>query len=295
LKRSISHLFYLFPLLTMLWLQTNCSGLMAPGGNATKQEGGGPGGALDDIAKSQLSGGPGAPPGGGGIFGGSGTDGSGGGLPGGGFPGSTSGTGDGTTVASNTPPGTGQSEHPEGQPFGYFTISAKLFADPDQGGGDCNKLRGEPTQEKVCPMIGNLSGGNYDSLCREVTVPGAIDPNLIPKVEFKADHPFYTGNNDIYQKTISAQCSPDGNWVASTGKLQVMFDPYPSEQSFNTFIFQVDAQYPKDGVWQSRGTKTVTMKCAWDTNANVQCAESTQLIRNYDIQQVQGEKQILSR
>jgi len=244
---------------------------MAPGVNAAKKEDGGLSGnvGLDDISKTNLNGGPGASTVGSGIFGsGGGGGGGGGGLPGG-FPGSVTGTGtvpstggtDGTTVASNTPPGIGQSEHPGTSLEGSFTISVDLFADPDQGGGDCNQWRGAPQQQMVCEKIRISENGSPQPRCQLLTVPGPIDPALIPKVEFKADRPFYRSSQDIYQKTFSADCSASGDWVASTGLIKVPIDSSPQDQDRNLFNFQVEAFYPKDGAWLSRGTETISMKC----------------------------------
>lgn len=277
-------------------------GLATGGGNG--EDGSQQGGALDDIAHNDTEGGlSGLGAGGGGL------PGMGGGMTGSPATGAPPGAGDGPSDpfdhvggggTNNTPGGSGSecsggvcsTDTPSDVLFGKFIIEATLNPDLETPEGNCNTLFPPMIDKKVCerseaatkPGTGfalsqlwmrqawalprnNNNGELGELVCSVIPVQPPIDSALLPKVEIKADRPFYSQSNDIYQKTFSAQCGADGKWLARSEVIKVPFSP--SGANSNSWNFQVTALYPKAGTWEVRGSKNLTMNCAWNQDPNV--------------------------
>lgn len=120
----------------------------------------------------------------------------------------------------------------------------------------------------------NLNEPGRELVCRSVTVQPPMDPNAVPKVEVQALRPFYSYSTEIYKKTLVPSCGTDGKWLAETEMFKVPFSPYPDGN--NTWDFRIDALYPQEGAWVSRGTRDLKIKCAWDPNpteTRIKCEE----------------------
>lgn len=272
-------------------------------GGGVQVAGPGPGGlpgASGGMGPIDPSGGGGAGTGGGSTPGGpSDPFGGAGGTPGGG--GAAPGSG------GECSGGVCSSDTPSGFLIGNFNIHATLFVDPAIQGGNCNSLYPPPGKKQVCRYVrasarpsglsfGSLWMGNAWALpqhqgdvgdpdtelpdrelvCEEVTYQPPIDPALIPRVVLKISRPTYTGNS-TYVPEINGvpqvpQCGPSGQWLFNSSTIKVYLSPYTDAE--NTWVVQVDALYPKDGSFELRGSKTVTMHCGWDsTGSSIQCQE----------------------
>lgn len=185
-------------------------------------------------------------------------------------------------------------DSPEGQLIGYFNITVSLHPDPDTQGGNCNDLFPPPVQRKWCQPVSNLTkpgvgsylaglwisdawalprNNNIDGIesevtCSEITYQPPIDPSKVPHVVVRSDRTLHTGKfgstTIINDKTLSPRCQADGSWFLETEMIWVPVSPYPPPEGNNTWNIDVDAQYPKDGAWESRGTRHLVIKCGWD-------------------------------
>ncbi len=291
----ISRLFYLLPIVAIIWSQFGCGALFAPGMNATKDESGSSQTslALDEINTGGSGGGSGSSPTGGGFGDGSPVGGGGGPLGGGGGGGGTTGGSgfpggaNGTDVATgSSSPGTGAGESQGGvlTLFGFFTISVDLEADPDNPGGDCNELRGEPFITTYCTLkaVGSGFSLSFQRVCEEIK----IYPQLV-KIEIRADRPFYSSSTQIYEQTFSPNCNEDGKWVAVTPTIKVPFYTDLQKRHLNTYNFQINAWYLQGETWVDRGSKTLTMQCDWNPDPKpgkeILCKEYKPLLFEHSI------------
>ena len=129
---------------------------------------------------------------------------------------------------------------------------------------------------------GGVGGGDgleppdRELVCEEVPFQPPIDPALIPRVVLKITRPTYTGNSN-YVPEISGvpqtpQCGASGQWVFKSPTIKVYLSPYVDAE--NTWVVQIDALYPKDGILELLGSKTVAMHCGWDSSgSSIQCQE----------------------
>ncbi len=311
LPNNISKLFNNLAIGGFVALLVGCG---AMSGSSNQADGGGPQGmALDDIAQNgvggigsggAMAGGGGLPgldprnPGGGGAFppAGGGSSDPFSDVGGGGSSGHASGSG---TECSG---GVCAGDTPVGNLFGAIKISVKLHFSPENPTGDCNTLWPPKEEREVCgfgeyrtqPSGGGLFSnlwireaqalpvGGRDIrteptkavICGTETVQPPMDANLVPKVAVEAQRPFYSYSSETYKKTLVATCGADGKWLAETENIRVPFSPYPDGN--NTWDFKIDALFPQEGVWVSRGTRDLKIKCSWDphpTETRIKCEE----------------------
>lgn len=227
----------------------------------------------------------------------------GGGAPGSSDPfGGVDVSGGGGNAANGSPSdctGTGgvcSADTPVGVLVGYFNITVSLHPDPETNpSGNCNGLFPPPIQKRIChpvsgltkpgvgsylaslwvgnvwarPRInGEINGGDVEIACSDIPIPPTIDPSKVPHVVIRSDRPFHLGSfgNPLPFNEINfPSCQADGSWSLDTGMIWVVVSPYPDGP--NTWNIDVDAQYPKNKVWESRGTKHLIVKCGWDDNA----------------------------
>lgn len=195
---------------------------------------------------------------------------------------------------------------PSGVLFGAIKVSVRLNPDPDKADADCNTLWPPKEEREVCHLVqkttkpgavdyaaGLLVGQAWalprdvsdlpdagelelgDVVCTKEPYQPPIDPKDAPQVGVKATRPFFKpANNEqpqIYEKILTPSCTASGKWLAETETLKVPFGPYPD--SNNTWEFQIDARYPENDTWVSKGTRTLTVKCTWGQSGSIDCAE----------------------
>lgn len=284
-------------------------------GSSNQAEGGavGQGMALDDIAQNGGAGigSGGAMAGGGGLPINDPRNGGGGGAfpPAGGGPsdpfsdvGGGGSTGHASGSGSECSGGVCAGDTPVGNLFGAIKISVKLHFSPENPSGDCNTLWPPKVEQELCSfgeqrsqslggeLVTNFwirearalprgaddikSDPSKTVICGSETVQPPMDPNLVPKVNVEALRPFYSYSSETYQKTLVAACGADGKWLAETESIRVPFSPYPDGN--NTWDFKIDALYPQEGVWVSRGTRDLKIKCSWEphpTETRIKCEE----------------------
>ncbi len=289
----------------------HCAGMTGLGNRATEDPAGQQSAALDEFGQWQNPGGGdnsgvGSPGGGGpgGPLGGAGGGMTGGGATGGGtdpnpFDDVDAGGGGNVPGGSSSCESTGDTgctTNPSGFLFGYFTIKASLNADVNSGGGNCNSLWPPEETRTVCQEIdvysqrgvgpslegwllgtawalptGGPGGGKPQTFCSVVTTQPPIDPNLIPKVQFISLNSLYPSQVNMYDKTFTATCSPNGKWTVETPLIEVNLSS--SDETKNFWTFNLLASYPENGTWIHKGTKTVVVHCGGDGTGKIVCED----------------------
>jgi hypothetical protein len=126
-----------------------------------------------------------------------------------------------------------------------------------------------------------INDGNESTrelVCSMQTIQPPINSNLVPRVAVDGLRPFYSYSSETYKKTLVPQCGANGKWLAETESIKVPFSPYPDGN--NTWDFRIDALYPENGTWLSKGTRDLKIKCTWDSSTTevvIKCEEQVAL------------------